>query len=132
MQTQEQSAPSAAKLAPYLLWYATLGGPVAWVVHLLIGWSIVEVPCSRGHTDLAGVPVRVVVTLATVVFALVALGALVVAWRLRQRLAAVSDPSRQISRAHFMAEVGLWLDLLAFVMIVMVGAAIPVFATCAR
>ena len=34
------------KAAPWLLWFAVLGGAVAWSAHLLLGWGLEEIACS--------------------------------------------------------------------------------------
>lgn len=89
-----------------LLWFAFLGGPVAWSAHLLASYPLVPVACERAST----LPLNLV-TLATALVA--AASAAAGAWGLRRLRAAeapgggggLGDAPR---RARFMARFGLW------------------------
>jgi hypothetical protein len=87
-----------------LLWFALLGGPVAWSAHLLASYPLVPVACSAGTVMmLHGV---------TAVTVLIAAASGVVGWRERRRLRG-SEPEGDLRIAHrracFMAVSGIWL-----------------------
>nr|WP_055501533.1 hypothetical protein [Nonomuraea pusilla] len=126
----EQDVPEPARrIGRWLLAFAVLGGVAAWAVHLVVAWGVVELACSRGHTDVAGVPLKAVVAVATAVPALVAAAALLTCWRLWSRHLR-DDGDRRIGRARFLAHLGLWLDGLAVLMIVFGAVAVVVFPPC--
>jgi hypothetical protein len=123
--------PGTARLAPAALWFAFLGGAVAWFVHLLLAWSTVEVTCTAGHDRILGVGLRWVAGASSLLPLLVAVAACGTAAGLRRRLS-VAEADRRTSRAHFMAEAGLWMDVLAIFMIVMGGVVVALWSPCAR
>lgn len=123
------AAPEAARIGRWLLAFAVTGGVLSWAVHLLAAWGMVELTCARSRTDVNGVPLGVVVAVATAVPGVVAAASAATAWRLNRRL---RDPSgRREIRARFLARLGLWLDTLALLMIVFGAAAVVVFPPCA-
>lgn len=128
-----RDAPPAPRGGPRLVWFAVLGGPLAWAVHLLVAWLLVELACAQGRDHLAGMPLRLVVAMATVVPGAVALLAWLAAGA---ALRAAPDPDvaddRRLARMVFMARVGAWLDLLSLMMIVFGAAAVATFAPCVR
>lgn len=121
---------TARRLGPWLLWFAVLGGPLAWALHLFLAWGAVELACLGRRSEVLGLPLRGYVALVTVLPLLVALTATALAWRLRSRLARVHDDDRRRERAGFTAGVGLALGLLAVAAIAGGGAAIGVFEPC--
>jgi hypothetical protein len=131
---EEQVATEAArKFAPWLLWFGVLGGAAAWTVHLVLGWGVVELTCTSGHDEVWGIPLRWFAALLTLLPGLVVLAALAVTWRLhRHDLADVQDAGRKIRRAAFMAEVGLWINGLALLMVVFGGVAVASISPCSR
>ena len=127
--TQQQLPPRAGQLGGVLLWFAVLGGALAWGVHALAAWSLDELACESGHDEIGGFPLRAAVAIAVVVPALVAVAALACSWLAWRRTRAdVGDES--VGRAHFLAFVGLWLNLFALIIIVLGGVATLVLPPC--
>ncbi|GII94536.1 hypothetical protein [Sinosporangium siamense] len=122
-------SPQAAKIGRWLLAFAVGGGIISWAVHLLVAWAVVEVTCARNRTYVGGLPLYVVVILATAVPAAVAAASAATAWRLRRSLRDASG--RREIRARFLAQLGLWLDGLSLMMIAFGAAAVVVFRPCA-
>jgi|HigsolmetaAR206D_1030411.scaffolds.fasta_scaffold01069_14 hypothetical protein len=126
--------PRTALFGGLLLWFAVLGGVLSWTVHSLAAWSIDELTCEAGHDNLAGFPLTGAVALAVLLPAAGAATALVVsvlAWR-RLRPGPRADDDRSLGRAHLLAVVGLWLNVLALAMIVLGGVAALVLPPCQR
>ncbi|MFD0787379.1 hypothetical protein ACFQZ8_26045, partial [Micromonospora azadirachtae] len=71
-----QPGPRTRLAGGLLLWYAVLGGALAWAIHLMLAWGIDELTCAGGSDHVGVVPLRVVVALAVVVPALATVGAL--------------------------------------------------------
>lgn len=121
-----------------MLWFATLGGAVAWSLHLVAAWGADELVCASGHSDVAGTPLTVVLTLAIAVPAAVTLAALAVAWLARRRISQAHQKTppdgreRRLARADLMAVVGLWANSLFLAIIALGGAALLVFPPCQR
>lgn len=114
-----------------LLWYAVLGGALAWTVHLFTAWGVEELACASGSTRVGAVPLRLVITLAVVLPALATVGSLLaggLAWRRTRHDGEV--PS--VSRTRMLAIVGIWLNLLFLTIIVLGGAALLVLPPCQR
>jgi hypothetical protein len=132
MAAASTSPTRAGRLGGLLLWFAVLGGAVAWAVHLLAAWSIDELACAAGSRDVSGVPLHVAVSLAAGIPAIVALAALALSWRAWRRTAAATGPGADgpIGRARMVAVVGLWSNLLFLAIIALGGAAILVFPPC--
>jgi hypothetical protein len=121
----------ARSIGGLLLWFAVLGGAVAWAVHLILAWGIDESACARGESHALGLPLRGVLTLSVVLpglVALAALGAAVLAWR-RLRGAA-PEAGRRVQRANFMAVFAVWADLVFLAIIVFGGIAVAVLPAC--
>lgn len=123
-------------LGGLLLWFATLGGAVAWAAHLLLAWGIDELACSSGRPDrVAGLPLTGVLTVIVVVpaaIAAAAIGVAAVAWRRLSKAVKAEDHSPSLDRARMMASIGLSANLLFFAIIVFGGSALTVFPPCQR
>ncbi len=126
--------PRAAFVGGILLWFAVLGGVMSWTTHAIAAWSIDELTCASGHTHLAGFPLRAAVGLAVAIPAIGAATALVLSWlawrRTRAENLAASDQS--VGRAHLLAIIGLWLNLLSLTIIILGGIATLVLPPCQR
>ncbi|KAB8197415.1 hypothetical protein FH608_002325 [Nonomuraea phyllanthi] len=118
------------RVGRWLLCFAVAGGAVAWAVHLLAAWGVVELVCSIGRRDVNGLPLHAFVIVATAVPAVPAAAALAAAWRIWQHDLAGATGRRE-RRARFLAELGLGLDALACLMIVFGAVALGVIAPCA-
>jgi hypothetical protein len=131
----ERAAPSRAvrRAGPWLLWFAVLGGSMAWAGHLFVAWAVVELACLHGHTTVLGLPLRGFDAIATGVPLLIAVGATALAWRLRRQGAddRTGSGDRARHRARFMADLGFALNLLALAAIMAGGAALLVLEPCA-
>jgi hypothetical protein len=101
-----------------LLWLAIVSGPAAWAIHELVAYALVKPVCAAGTG-----PMLALVSAGTLVLALA--GAWI-GWsclvRLRDAGETGDDP---FARSHFMAVVGLGLNLLIVVLIAI--AAVPPF-----
>jgi hypothetical protein len=69
-----------------LVWFGLIGGPAAWLLHLLVGYSLDEIACSSGTptNDYWGAGVEPLIAVVTVALAAVAVAAetaAVLAWR---------------------------------------------------
>jgi hypothetical protein len=123
--------PDEREAGPRWLWFAVLGGVVAWVVHLFSAWMLVELGCPQANHVVLGIGLRSATVVATVVPAVVAAAALAVALAAVRALRS-AVPRRRSRRAFFMAEVGAWLNALALLMIVFGGVAVATLGVCAR
>lgn len=126
-------------LGGLLMWFAALGGALAWTVHLLAAWSIAELTCAAGNRQVSGVPLETVLALTVVIPAAVALVAWLVSCRAWRRVSAragensaraAEDDAPRWERAQLVAMVGLWSNPLFLAIIVAGGASILVFAPC--
>jgi hypothetical protein len=92
------------------LWFGVLGGPIAWVFHMVIGYSLEEwFACSPSATstgEILGMDVRSVAILITIVFGAIAASAALVSL-LHLRRASSSDEDARSRRVRWMAIVGL-------------------------
>jgi hypothetical protein len=91
---------AARRAGPWLLWFAVVGGALAWSLHLLTGWYLEELACgpvAAGQPPL-GITLTVWIVAITVLFGAVSLAAMLVAWRLWRRTAlAVGDGSASMA-----------------------------------
>jgi hypothetical protein len=112
--TRDESVGSAA------LWFGVLGGPIAWVLHMTIGYSLEEwfacSPSTSTPGEILGSSVPTWAIAITVAFALVASAAGLVAFRCWRR----SEPAdgAVAGRARWMGMVGLMNSGLYFLIII--------------
>jgi hypothetical protein len=136
------------RAAPLLLWFAVLGGAVAWTAHLLVGWGLEEIACSpvSAGPQVLGVSVTVWIGVLTVVLGAVTVAAGLLAWRFWREEGA-GDPKARIEpdgadpepqelvrsgRAGFMALFGLAANGLFLLMIVYGGVSLLLLRPCTR
>ena len=136
------------RAAPLLLWFAVLGGVVAWSVHLLAGWGLEEIACSpvSDGPNVLGVSLTVWIGALTFVLGAVTVAAGLLAWRFWREEGA-ADPDTGIEpgsgdpepeelvrggRAGFMALFGLAANALFLLMIVYGGVSLLLLRPCAR
>jgi hypothetical protein len=90
------------------LWFGILGGPIAWVLHMTIGYSLEEwfacSPSTSSPGRVLGMDVRAMAVVITVVFGAIALAAGAVSLRCFARSSREDEGS---TRARWMAIVGL-------------------------
>jgi hypothetical protein len=100
------------------LWFAVLGAPIAWVTHMMIGYSTEEwFACSPSTThpgEMFGLDVRTFVVILTVVMALVALAALLAAISCLRKIGPAEDTNR---RPRWMAIAGIMNSVLYLLII---------------
>jgi len=136
------------RAAPLLLWFAVLGGAVAWSAHLLVGWGLEEIACSpvSAGPQVLGVSLTVWIGVLTVVLGAVTVAAGLLAWRFWREEGA-ADPNTRIEpggadpepedlvrsgRAGFMALFGLAANGLFLLMIVYGGVSLLLLRPCTR
>jgi len=136
------------RAAPLLLWYAVLGGAVAWSAHLLVGWGLEEIACSpvSAGPEVLGVSLTVWIGVLTVVLGALTVAAGLLAWRFWREEGA-ADPNTGIEpgggdpepeerirsgRAGFMALFGLAANALFLLMIVYGGLSLLLLRPCTR
>lgn len=116
----DRDTTTGPRLSPVLLWFAVIGGPVAWSVHLLVSWSTMEVACltptpgavlQRGPAP--GPPASTIVYLATALPWVVSVLALLVALRLRRRSRNVDADVLAQGRVGLLLVIGITLDLMS-------------------
>lgn len=95
------------------LWGGWVIGPVAWALHLMIGYLLVEPACRHGS-----VAALHAVTAATL---LVALGGALLSWRQLPPRGAQPSRSSAIERTRFMALGGVLISLLSAAVILVEG-----------
>lgn len=122
-----------------LVWFAVGGGPVAWAVQMVtglaFGWAQCNAPPGRWR-----LPVGTWQGAVAAGAFLVGLTAMAVSGWLFKRTYRVGDVFAQerrgdgspppVGRIHFLALVGLTVNLLALAIIVMDGVGAPTFALC--
>jgi hypothetical protein len=120
------------RVGPFLTWFAVTGGVVAWVVHLMVAWSVMELSCLVRYPgyDLqhGGDPSRgeYAVTIGAIVVPwLVALLALVACVRLRALVGRLDDDDLAKGRLHLLVVIGLFLD--AMMLAAITGSAIGLY-----
>jgi Na+/phosphate symporter len=121
------------------LWFAVLGGALAWALHEVAAWGTDELTCASGHETVSGAPLRVVLGLMVVIPLVVALAALGMAWIAWRRLSRAERDAeraghgeRRLSRAGMMALVALGADLIFVAIIVFGGVGLLVLPPCQR
>lgn len=95
-----------------------LGGVIAWSLHIVFAWSVVELTCVDGGGLIGGIPVVVFAAVATGLPAVVVAAALVVDLLLWRR-DPPEPPGRKSDRVRFMLQIGFWLNVFSVLMILM-------------
>lgn len=103
------------------VWFAFLGGPVAWAAHLLVVYGIVYLPCGWRLPLLL---------LATGLFALVAIAAGLVAWGKVKGSPARDTDALKGGRNRFVGIAGLLNSSLFLLIILAQGVPPLVLGTC--
>jgi hypothetical protein len=128
MSTRHDS-PRTRRSGALLLWFAVLGGGVAWAVHLLAAWGTEELTCAAGHRSISGTSLVLVLVVMSAVPGAVALAALGVSWRAWLQTSRDREDGR-LDRARLLAVVGMAANLLFVVIIAFDAAAIAVIPPC--
>jgi hypothetical protein len=131
MATRHDS-PRIRRAGALLLWFGTLGGAVAWAVHLTAAWGTEELTCAAGHRSISGTPLTVVLALMAAIPGAVALAALAVSWRTWRQTGRARDEDgrRSLDRAGLLAVVGMSANLLFVAIIAFDAIALAVFPPC--
>ena len=136
------------RAAPFLLWFAVLGGAAAWTAHLLLAWGLEEIACSpvSAGPEVLGVSLTVWIGALTVVLGAVTVAAGLLAWRF-WRETGTADPNVHIEpegsdpepservrsgRTGFMALFGLAANGLFLLIIVYGGVSLLLLRPCTR
>jgi cytochrome c oxidase assembly factor CtaG len=127
---RSRASDEARTAGPVLVWFAVLGGFLAWGLHLLLAWMVTEVTCTQGASTVGGLGLRWVAALATALPGIVALGAFAVALRAGRTLARADRGDPRLSRARFLVRIGAWLDALSLLMIAFGAVAVATLPVC--
>ena len=136
------------RAAPFMLWFAVLGGTAAWTLHLLVGWGLEEIACSPASAspDVLGVSLTIWIGAITAALAAVTVAAGLLAYRF-WRQAGAANPNAHIEpggadpespelvssgRAGFMALFGLAANALFLLIIVYGGVSLLLLRPCIR
>jgi hypothetical protein len=128
MSTGTESA-GTRRTGGLLLWFAALGGALAWAVHLIAAWGTEELTCGSGHRSISGTSLTVVIALMSAIPGAVALAALGVSWLAWRRIRRAGDGAH-LERAGLLAVVGMAANLLFVTIIAFDAAALTVFPPC--
>jgi len=114
------------------LWFAVLGGVVAWAMHILVAWSFLEVAClTPGRTTVLqfggspGLTASVVAYTATGLPWVVSLLAFLSCLRLRSVLSREGEDILSGERTNLLLVMGIFLDL--FALLALTGSAVGLF-----
>lgn len=110
----------------FRLWFGLFGGAVAWTIHLLLGYGIAEFGCvsSFRHARFLGIAgVAWGILAMTALTLILAVGALLVAWRSKQSLLAEIRQQEE-EPEEFMTRAG-WITSVVFIAII-VAQTLPV------
>jgi hypothetical protein len=103
------------------LWFGVLAAPIAWVVQLLVNYSLEEwfacAPSTEAEGEILGLSVGSLALLVTTVLAAVAVVGLLVSLGCRRALAK-EDALPGIQRARWMAVAGIFNSILYLALIV--------------
>lgn len=129
-QPQRPGSPDAPRpVTRRAIRFATLGGGVAWLSHLILAYVVAEFGClaGLGREQFAGISVVTWLLFAMTGLTLgLAMAATVVAWRNRHRLLRMRGaPSESREAEDFTSRFGLITDAL-FVLIIAVQS-VPIF-----
>jgi hypothetical protein len=115
-----------------IAWFAFLGGAAAWTFHLVVGYGLEEIACSRGTAgqDIAGVDVELLIAVLTGVAGAVALASGLAGLSLHR---SVSRGRRDDPRGRlgFMAGAGALAGFLFLLIILLGGLQILGLDSCA-
>jgi len=142
---ETDAATHRPQLRPLLVWYAVLGGPLAWAVHLGVAWSVTELSCLAPspngvftHGGSLGTAATLVVWLGTVLPWLVtagAVGACVVVTRQRRRLqtsaTSAAPDGLATERVGLLLVLGWFLSFMSLAAITGGAVALAVLEPCA-
>lgn len=109
----------------FMLWFGLLGGVVAWMIHLFAGFILLYFGCN-------GANARMAIAAATIVPALVAAAALLVAylsWR-KGGARTTDDVGGALGRSRFLALAGMGLSALSLIIIVSFGIPLAAISPC--
>jgi len=106
------------------LWLGLLAAPVAWLVNLLLSYSLVLWACSTGR--------QYTLHLVTLAMLLVAAGGGLMAWRAWQQAGSEwhNEAGGVLPRSRFMAAMGILLSGLFFLVILAQGIPSFVLSAC--
>jgi TRAP-type C4-dicarboxylate transport system permease small subunit len=105
-----------------LLWISILGGPIAWLLHFQINYTLVPHACRSGH--------RITLYACTAVFLVLALICALIGWSMWRESSDQMEDDQPVSRASFMAAVGMLSGLMFALTIVAQGLATIMLNPC--
>jgi hypothetical protein len=127
---QRETAPARAQSSgagPLALWFAVLGGALAWATHLGVGYLLASLPCVADVPSTRSLLYALTGATAAVALAATAVGA--IAWR-RAGGSARSDLAEAGGAPGFLAMFGVMLSGISFLVIIVESFALPFLAFC--
>ncbi len=123
----------------WFVWFAVLGGAVAWAVQFVINLAFTFAQCNAppGRWQLPVHEWEIAVSAVAVAIGLTAAGASLLLYRKTNRLDHIAQAERRglgseppTGRINFLATVGLTVNFLALVIIVMTAIGAPLLPVC--
>lgn len=120
-----------------LVWYAVGGGAAAWAVQFVIGLALGYAECNQAGRSVPLHAGQAAASGVAAVIALSSLGSAIWLFRNTYRVGDVFAQERRgdgapppVGRIHFLAIVGLTVNLLVAIIIVMDGVGTPLLHLC--
>ncbi|HEY6935071.1 MAG TPA: hypothetical protein VI452_16850 [Marmoricola sp.] len=132
----EQIVRDEPQIGGFALWFAVLGGVGAWIVQLLVSWSVMELGCigptQGGVYQRAGAPlgVRMAAYAGTAIPWLVAVAALVTCLVLTARMRRLGADVLAGERTRLLLVLGLFLDVMTICIITAGGVGLAFVEAC--
>lgn len=104
------------------MWFALLGGAVAWGGHLMLAYAIAEFGCVAG---LGRTIISLMLLVISAVFTAMAAAALLISYRISDRPAQLAPDPDDRSTREFVARFGLIAN--ALFLLVVIAQSFPVF-----
>lgn len=129
--TKAATPPTEEKGQSTALWFGVLGGPIAWIVHVVFGYILEDTACSpaSGSEAILGIGIVPLFSMMTAVLAAVTALAGAVAYRCLGRMQGGTGTVAE-QRARWMARAGIIVSVLFFVIIVFAFASFAILSVC--
>ncbi|HEV2295935.1 MAG TPA: hypothetical protein VGR35_18970 [Tepidisphaeraceae bacterium] len=126
--TAELRPAQSSGVRHWKLWFALLGGAIAWAGHLLLAYAMAEFGCvaGLGHRHVLGVTViSWMLLVVSALFTAMAAAALLVSYGIREKSSVGAPDPDDRSTREFVARFGLIVN--ALFLFVVLAQSVPVF-----